>query len=102
MARYAQEARAAGATPVLVTSIVRRNLTPDGKVKVDSLAPYVEELRKLATDQHILLMDMYARSLEQCEQLGVAGCAELNATTDDGKPDTTHLSAKGQRDVGAI
>ena len=35
MARYIDEARAAGAQAVLVTSIVRRNFTADGKIRVD-------------------------------------------------------------------
>src|SRR3954449_201709 len=48
IARYVDEARAAGAIPVLVTSIVRRNFTPDGKIKADSLVPYVTEVRALA------------------------------------------------------
>src|SRR6478735_1094128 len=42
--RYITDARAAGAVPILVTSIVRRNLTPDGHVKVDANMPYVEEV----------------------------------------------------------
>jgi pectinesterase len=41
LTRYIEEVRAAGGTPVLVTSIVRRNFTPEGKIKRDSLAPYV-------------------------------------------------------------
>jgi len=102
MARYAAEARAAGAIPILVTSIVRRNLTPEGKVKADSLVPYVQEIRKLAAEKGILLMDLYARTLSQCEDLGPSVCGQLNATTEDGKPDTTHLSASGQKDVGAL
>src|SRR5689334_1342707 len=39
IARYIDEARAAGAIPILVTSIVRRNFTPEGKIKADSLVP---------------------------------------------------------------
>ncbi len=48
MARYVEEARAAGAQPVLVTSIVRRVFSDDGKIKRDSLVPYVEAVRELA------------------------------------------------------
>ena len=48
MTRYVEEARAAGAQPVLVTSIVRRVFTADGKIKRDSLVPYVEAVRELA------------------------------------------------------
>ncbi|HKW00485.1 MAG TPA: rhamnogalacturonan acetylesterase [Vicinamibacterales bacterium] len=102
LVRYVTEARAAGAVPILVTSIVRRNLTADGHVKTDALLPYVEEVRRLAAERHILLMDMYALSLRQCESLGPAGCAALNATTADGGPDTTHLNAVAQQAVGEI
>jgi lysophospholipase L1-like esterase len=35
MARYVDEARSVGATPILVTSIVRRNFDTDGKIKRD-------------------------------------------------------------------
>ena len=48
MIRYVEEARAAGATPILVTSIVRRNFNPDGKIKRDHMVPYVEEAGALA------------------------------------------------------
>src|SRR3979411_1426386 len=34
ISRYVDEARGAGAEPVLVTSIVRRNFTLDGKIKI--------------------------------------------------------------------
>src|SRR6187397_1234906 len=74
MTRYVDEARASGAVPILVTSIVRRNQTPDGKVKTDTLMPYVDEVRRLAAAKRILLMDMYALTLAQCERLGVDGC----------------------------
>src|SRR4051812_12597805 len=42
LARYIDEARAAGAKPVLVTSIVRRNFDADGKIMRDSLVPYAQ------------------------------------------------------------
>jgi lysophospholipase L1-like esterase len=102
MARYVEEARAAGAIPVLLTSIVRRNLTPEGKVKPDTLVPYVEEARKIAAGEKVALIDLYSLTLAQCEELGPAGCAELNARNADGSPDTTHLSPKGQAAIGAI
>ncbi len=87
--------------PVLVTSIVRRNLTADGKVQTDSLAPYIAEVRRLAQEKHVLLMDMNALTMAQCEKLGPTGCHELDAR-DGEKNDTTHLGAKGQQEVGAI
>lgn len=102
LARYIDEARAAGAKPVLVTSIVRRNLTPDGKVKPDSLVPYVEAARAVAAEKHVPLMDLYTETRQQCESLRPEGCHELDAVTKDGQPDHTHLGAKGRAAVGAI
>src|SRR3954451_1479219 len=46
MERFVDEVRAAGATPVLVTSIVRRTFDAEGKFKPDSLASYAEAVRR--------------------------------------------------------
>jgi lysophospholipase L1-like esterase len=100
--RYADEARAAGAIPILVTSIVRRNLTEDARVKSDANLPYVEQVRRLGAARHLLVMDLYDLTLRQCERLGRAGCDALGATTAAGTLDTTHLSPLGQKDVGAM
>src|SRR6185436_9457763 len=102
LTRYLDEARASGAIPILVTSIVRRNLTDDARVKADANLPYVEEVRRLGAARHVLVMDLYDLTLRQCERLGRAGCDALGATTAAGTLDTTHLSASGQRDVGAL
>jgi lysophospholipase L1-like esterase len=100
--RYIEEARAAGAKPVLVTSIVRRVFTPEGKIKADSLVPYVDEARLVAAEQKVPLMDMYAITRNQAESLGPERTSELNAVTADGKPDTTHLGPLGRRTVGEL
>jgi hypothetical protein len=78
------EARVAGATPILVTSITHRNLTPEWKVTMDSLVPYVEEVRELAAAKHILFIDMFALTIAHCEQEGAAGCDAPGAPIGDG------------------
>jgi pectinesterase len=102
MARYIEEARAAGAQPVLVTSIVRRVFTADGKIVRDSLVPYVEAVRELAAAQNIPLIDLYSLTLAQAEKLGSEGCAEIDARLPDGKRDTTHLGPKGRQEIGRM
>jgi lysophospholipase L1-like esterase len=102
MARYVAEARAAGAQPVLVTSIVRRNFTPDGKIKRDSLVPYVEAVRELAAAEKIPLIDLYSLTLAQAERLGPDGCADIDARLPDGKRDQTHLGPKGRQEIGRM
>jgi lysophospholipase L1-like esterase len=100
--RYIDEARAAGAKPILITSIVRRNFTSDGKVKPDSLVPYVEATRAVAAEKGVPVMEMYERTLKQAEALGPEGCKEINALDKDGKRDHTHLGPKGQMEVGKL
>lgn len=102
MNRYVQEAHAAGAQPILVTSIVRRNFGDDGKIKQDSLFPYVEAVREIAAEMNIPLIDLYALTLAQAERLGPEGCADIDARTEDGKRDHTHLGPKGRQEIGAM
>jgi len=102
MMRYVDEARSDGATPILVTSIVRRNFDADGRIKRDHLVDYVAEVRKIAAGKNVPLIDLYALTLAQSETLGPEGSKALGATTKDGKLDTTHLSATGRQEIGAI
>ena len=102
LARYVAEAQAAGAKPVLITSIVRRNFAPDGKIKPDSLVPYVEVVRELAAAQNIPLIDLYALTVKQAEELGPGPAESLGRRDKDGKLDTTHLGPRGQREIGAM
>jgi len=102
LARYIAEARAAGAKPILVTSIVRRNFDAEGKIKRDSLAPYVETARELAAAEHVPLMDLYALTLKQSEDLGPRATESLGARDKTGKLDTTHLGPVGQKEIGAL
>lgn len=100
--QYVKEVKAAGAVPVLVTSIVRRNLTPDGKVVKDCLVPFVEEVRRMAAAENLPLMDLYALTLEQTERAGPEGAIALGRLDANGKQDNTHLGPKGQQEIGAL
>ena len=102
LSRYIDEARAIGAQPVLSTSIVRRNFDPDGRIKSDSLLPYVEAARAVAALKHVPLMELYDLTVHQAEALGPDGCKAIDARDAQGKPDHTHLGPKGRQEVGAI
>ncbi len=96
MARYVDDVRAIGAIPILVTSLVRRNFDPanPGKIK-SSLLPYVEVVKQLAAEKNVPLIDLHARSLAWCEQLGPEQAAKFNRVKPDGSFDHTHLDAVG-------
>ena len=94
LARYVDDARAIGAKPILVTSLTRRIFDPSGKLK-PSLVPYVEAMKKVAAEKNVPLVDLHARSVELCNELGPAETARFNPIK-NGKPDTTHLNARGR------
>jgi len=101
MVSYVEEARATGAKPILVTPLTRRQWDKEhpGKIK-SSLAPYAEEVRKIAAEKHVPLVDLQARSIELCESLGPEKCLEFSPPkmvdgTNTGGYDGTHLNARG-------
>ncbi|MHB8652492.1 MAG: rhamnogalacturonan acetylesterase [Terriglobia bacterium] len=66
---FMDEARNKGATPVLVTSMNRRNFDKDGKV-VNTLGDYPEAMRQEAAQEHVALIDLNAMSKDFYEALG--------------------------------
>ena len=70
--RLMAEARSRGATPVLVTSMLRRNFGPDGRI-VNTLGDYPEAMRQLAKDEKVALIDLNASSRVFYEALGPEG-----------------------------
>lgn len=68
--RYVQEARAAGAKPVLVTPLTRRSFA-EGKL-VNDLAPWAAAARKVAAEMKVPLIDLNADSAAAVEAMGSA------------------------------
>jgi pectinesterase len=99
LARFIDEARAIGAEPILVTSMVRRTFGSDNKHLNDSLVPYAEAALKVGKEKKVLVVDLHARSQEQIEKLGPEGSKVLDVDSKDGPKggggDRTHLSKKG-------
>ena len=94
--QYVDEARAAGAKPILVSSVVRRGFNPDGKL-VSSLAPYAEAVKAVAKEKQVPLVDLHQRSFDLMNQIGPEAAAALGPPhpTLPGKVDGTHLNALG-------
>jgi len=66
--RFVDEARAAGATPVLVTPLIRRQFK-DGKV-FDDLAPWADAIRKVAAETKTPLVDLHQLSKDAVQAMG--------------------------------
>ena len=96
MARYVDEVRAIGATPILVTSLVRRTFSETEPAKLTStLGPWVESVKRVAVEKGVPLVDLDASSRALCERLGPGETARFNLRTEAGTWDTTHLDAAG-------
>ena len=99
MSRYVDEARAIGAKPILVTSLVRRIYNEDGSIRTTQ-TPYVQTVRALAKAKNVPLVDLHAISKEDAEQTGDDVWADLSPRDDKGEVDRTHLNSKGSAVVG--
>jgi len=95
--RYIDDARAIGATPVLVTPMHRRTFGPDGKLR-DILRPYAEAMKAVAAEKKVGLVDLHTMSGELFEKLGDAGSAKLA----NKQGDRTHFNAEGAKAMAAL
>jgi len=73
--RYVAEARAAGARPILLTPLTRRQFR-DGRLDND-LAPWAEAVRRVAAELSVPLVDLNALSAAAVQSMGPARAAEL-------------------------
>ncbi len=70
LARYVDEIRTSGATPVLVTPLSRRSFK--GAVLVDDLAPWAAAARTVAGAHGAVLVDLHAASTAAVQAMGEA------------------------------
>lgn len=102
LTEWIKEARLRQMIPVLVTSMHRRNFDSTGHI-VNTLSDYPEAMRKLATEQHVQLIDLNAMSKILYEAWGVEksikAFVHFPAATFPGQDkkleDNTHFSTYG-------
>ena len=107
--RYVNETRAKGATPILMTSIVRRNFNENG-VLIDTHNDYPLIVRMVAKDMTVPFVDMQllteqmeiAAGPEKSKLLHLHFKAGENAYYDKDKADDTHLSKLGATTVAKL
>lgn len=107
--RYVNEARAKGATPVLMTSIVRRNFNENG-VLIDTHKEYPLVVRMVANDLKVPFVDMQllteqmeiAYGPENSKKLHLYYKEDEDPYYPKGKEDDTHLSKLGAETVAKL
>jgi len=121
LATYVDEARSAGAWPVLITPLTRR-MFRNGRL-LESLAPWAGETRAVAAEHDVPLLDLYAQSVAlvqrmgaeqacslamaapgEAERLAARSGATIEADKTGPKPqfDYTHLGPEGARVFSAL
>ncbi len=106
--RYVVEAREKGATPVLLTSIVRRNFNENG-VLIDTHMSYPQAVREVAAEMDVLLIDAQLLTEKLVLAYGPVESVKLYNHVDvghenypDGKADDTHLNAYGACKIAGL
>ena len=100
--QYISTAREHGATPILVTSMNRRNFDAGGKI-VQTLGDYPQAMREVAAEQKVDLIDLNAMSKTLFEAMGEQGTlhafVHYPANTFPDQPvelkDDTHFNSYG-------
>lgn len=100
IARYVDEARAAGIAPILVTPFARRQWK--GGVIKSSLAPYAQAVKAVAAGKNVPLVDLQARSIAFYEAQGQEKINTLSPPKENGKLDGTHLNAAGAQAIAPL
>ena len=107
--RFVEDTRARGATPVLLSSIVRRNFNDAGSL-IDTHAPYPAVMRDLAREMKVYFIDLNTLSERLVLKHGVEGSLALymhlpprvNPNYPDGVADNTHLKPLGASEVARL
>ena len=100
--KFISDVRERGATPMLASSVCRRNFADDGSLKRD-LADYAKAAAKVAAESEVSFFDLQQHSCGLWQQLGKAAAqpyfiqipAGLYAKFPQGTVDNTHLSVQG-------
>jgi lysophospholipase L1-like esterase len=116
--KYISDVRQIGATPVLVTSLSRRNYKDGHLIElvgsfgiVHPLSEYASATREVANNQKVPLIDLYESSRELLGKMTQEQADEFDATSNgDAKsegatasiPDRTHLNGLGKETFGAM
>ncbi len=109
LTRYVQETRQKGGIPVLVTSVMRRRYTREGKL-YDTHGDYPKAVRQLATELAVPLIDLHQRSFSHLDQLSQEATKQIflwlppkqEKNYPAGLEDNTHFSRYGAQEVGKL
>lgn len=105
--KYIRETRSKGATPVLLTPIVRRKFDESGKL-IDTHGNYPDAVREVAAKLSVECIDMQIITHNLVSSLGDEPSKKLYLWTapdlkfPEGRKDDTHLSVEGAKTLAGL
>ncbi|MCD9088489.1 GDSL-type esterase/lipase family protein [Stenotrophomonas sp. SY1] len=101
LGRYITLARDKGATPILVTPVAR--LLYDFGALLDTHGRYTQAMKRVASEQHVQLIDLNASSMAWVRALGEQGAKPyFMFVPEQNKADGTHFSVAGANAVACM
>ncbi|MEH7117349.1 rhamnogalacturonan acetylesterase [Neobacillus vireti] len=109
LTEYIRGAREKGATPILITSVHRRNFDKNETI-VNTLGDYPKSMMQLAEKEDVQLIDLWSKTAKLYQSLGVEGSKQLFTWFDAnehpnypaGIQDNTHFCETGASEVGKL
>lgn len=102
--QYIEEARAAGAQPLLITPMVRRSFNEQGLIE-ESLSPpgrplqaYATAMKEVGRDMSVPVIDLFASSKTLAERIGPEASLQMASRSSD----ITHFNEKGARAITGL
>lgn len=108
--QFVRDVRAQGGIPILITSLSRRNYRDGKLITDDGLADYAAAARRVAAEEHVTCVDLYALSTKmlssmtqaQADTFNMLGHPDAKAEALADKPDRTHLDDTGKAVFGRM
>lgn len=94
---FVTDVRAAGAEPIIVSSLTRRNFDEHGRLQT-TLGPWAEGARAVAAELDVPFVDLHKRSVAYHAQIGPWRSAQFDITPED----RTHLDSFGANVVSGL
>jgi lysophospholipase L1-like esterase len=102
MAKYIEGAKAKGATPILVTTVIGLKSYKDGKFQT-SYGNYCDSMKKLALYYQIPIIDLNTLMVNHYNQIGYDAAYKYHmCSTGNGSTDMTHFTETGAKAVAKL
>jgi arylsulfatase A-like enzyme/lysophospholipase L1-like esterase len=94
--KYIDDAREAGAVPILVTPVARRTFE-NGKART-TLTPYADAMKRVGRERMVAVVDLHAASFDLYNERGDEATSWFSPSSDD----RTHFSRRGAIEVARL